>query len=369
MTPAIETQELTAASAPGWPSTTSPSTSRPGRCSPSSGPTERARRRRSAFSTASSAPMPGRATVLGLDAATQGDEVRHRTGRAHRERRSRRPSHLSGEPHYVARLRGYDHSEARRRVDTLLERFGMADRADDLTGGFSTGQRKRVALARALLHDPEVLFLDEPTSGLDPAGTRDVIDADQRVGRRGADRRAGHPLPRRGGPPGRPDGRAPPRSAAGLRRPRRPGRRAVGPGRSRDRARPLRRRRHARALASVRGVRGPRPPRRARDSLLEDRDALPAGGGHLVGRGCPSTARPFVARPWRTSTSPSSAASPRRGAIATDGFAGRRPCPTTVSRRPSRGGPPKRRRLGGGAHDRRSGPPRRAPVARPSPCP
>jgi ABC-2 type transport system ATP-binding protein len=121
-------------------------------------------------------PDHGSARVLGFDVATQGDDVRRRTGvlteNAGLDDRLTTRENLE----FTARVRGFSSDAATKRVNDLLERFGMADRADDLTQGFSTGQRKRVALARALLHDPEVLFLDEPTSGLDPAGTRDVIE-------------------------------------------------------------------------------------------------------------------------------------------------------------------------------------------------
>jgi ABC-2 type transport system ATP-binding protein len=121
-------------------------------------------------------PDSGSARVLGLDPTTDGDEIRRRTGVLTEnagldERLTARENLL-----FAANVRGLGSAEGRARVDELLGQFGMRDRADDQVQGFSTGQRKRLALARALLHDPEVLFLDEPTSGLDPAATRDVVE-------------------------------------------------------------------------------------------------------------------------------------------------------------------------------------------------
>jgi ABC-type Na+ transport system ATPase subunit NatA len=126
-------------------------------------------------------PTEGTATVLGLDPATHGPDVRARTGVL-----TETPSvdeRLTARENlrFAARLAGVRRDEVNGRVSELLERFRLSDRADDRVAEFSRGMKQRLALARALLHNPEVLFLDEPTAALDPVAARDVHDLIRRL--------------------------------------------------------------------------------------------------------------------------------------------------------------------------------------------
>ena len=75
---------------------------------------------------------------------------------------------------YFGRLQGMSEADIKRRSDELINRLGMEKFADRQTDGFSQGQRVKVAIARALLHDPQNILLDEPTNGLDVMSTRAI---------------------------------------------------------------------------------------------------------------------------------------------------------------------------------------------------
>jgi ABC-2 type transport system ATP-binding protein len=70
---------------------------------------------------------------------------------------------------FIADLYGLSKQKAKERIEHLLEVSGLADRANDLAGTFSSGMQRKLSIASALLHEPQVLFMDEPTVGLDPA--------------------------------------------------------------------------------------------------------------------------------------------------------------------------------------------------------
>ena len=75
---------------------------------------------------------------------------------------------------YFGRLQGMKEADIKRRSAELIERLGMEKFADRQTDGFSQGQRVKVAIARAIIHDPQNILLDEPTNGLDVMSTRAI---------------------------------------------------------------------------------------------------------------------------------------------------------------------------------------------------
>jgi ABC-2 type transport system ATP-binding protein len=128
-------------------------------------------------------PSSGSVRALGLDPITQGDVVRTQTGVLTEtpslyERHNARDNLL-----LFGKLYGVPRDKLNARVEAMLAELGLSERAQEKVGGYSKGMKQRLALARALLHEPQILFLDEPTAGLDPEAARHVTDLIEQLSR------------------------------------------------------------------------------------------------------------------------------------------------------------------------------------------
>ncbi|MBP8809480.1 MAG: ABC transporter ATP-binding protein [Kofleriaceae bacterium] len=121
-------------------------------------------------------PFEGQARVLGYDPRRDGAAIRARVGYMPES-----DVFLSGMSAvelcaYAAELSGLPRTEALQRAHAALYYAGLEDKRYQNVDGYSTGQKQRVKLAQALVHDPELLFLDEPTNGLDPRSRDEMLD-------------------------------------------------------------------------------------------------------------------------------------------------------------------------------------------------
>jgi ABC-2 type transport system ATP-binding protein len=113
-------------------------------------------------------PTSGRATIAGIDVARNPIGAKQRLAVVPQRNNLDRTLRVSEILIYHAAYHGVAPAERSARANALLEEFGLGERKNEKISWFSGGMEQRVMLARALMHEPEVLFLDEPTNNLDP---------------------------------------------------------------------------------------------------------------------------------------------------------------------------------------------------------
>jgi ABC-2 type transport system ATP-binding protein len=131
-------------------------------------------------------PTEGTAWVDGLDVRQKPDEVRARVGILTETPGLYEKLSATANLDFFGRLYGLDTVTRAGRIEYYLRLFSLWDRRDEAAGAFSKGMKQKLAIARALLHEPAVVFLDEPTAALDPEAAyivREAIEAIRRSGR------------------------------------------------------------------------------------------------------------------------------------------------------------------------------------------
>ncbi len=117
-------------------------------------------------------PTAGQIEVLGLRIPQQAEALRRRIGYMTQKFSLFEDLSVRENLEFLAAAHDVPKATARQRVDELIAQYDFADRQDQLAGTMSGGQKQRLALAGAVIHEPELLFLDEPTSAVDPESRR-----------------------------------------------------------------------------------------------------------------------------------------------------------------------------------------------------
>ncbi len=131
-------------------------------------------------------PTEGGATVAGFDVVADPEMVRTRVGILTETPGLYEKLSATANLEFFGRLYGVEAASRAERIHHYLRLFSLWDRRDEPAGTFSKGMKQKLAIARALLHEPDVVFLDEPTAALDPEAAyvvREAIEALRRAGR------------------------------------------------------------------------------------------------------------------------------------------------------------------------------------------